>query len=232
MILSHQAKFIFIKPKKVAGSSVELYLSKFCGPDDIITPLSPGEEDHRLGRREQNWRLPHHRRSRLLRLIGPAFNRYTWGYEGYHQHMPAREVKRRAGDGIWNSYVTFAIERNPWDRQVSMYHWHYRNKPDRPSFDRFVTDSGLRKTMKNFEIYEIDGKVGVDFVCRYDRLDQDLAEVLGRCGITDEGGLPRAKGKFRPKEKHWRDYYTDETRAIIADLYAREIEAFGFSFDD
>jgi hypothetical protein len=39
MIISHKHKFIFIKPQKTAGTSVELMLSRICGDKDVITPL-------------------------------------------------------------------------------------------------------------------------------------------------------------------------------------------------
>ena len=40
MIISHKHKFIFIKPIKVGGTSIEIALAKHCGVDDIITPIS------------------------------------------------------------------------------------------------------------------------------------------------------------------------------------------------
>ena len=40
MIVSHKHKFIFLKTKKTAGTSIELALTKLCGDDDIITPLT------------------------------------------------------------------------------------------------------------------------------------------------------------------------------------------------
>jgi len=37
MIISHKHKFIFIKTRKTAGSSIENFLSKYLGKDDICT---------------------------------------------------------------------------------------------------------------------------------------------------------------------------------------------------
>ena len=58
MIVSHEHKFIFLKTKKTAGTSVELALTELCGPDDVITPLTEIDEAQRAGKRgAQNWRL-------------------------------------------------------------------------------------------------------------------------------------------------------------------------------
>ena len=57
MILSHKHKFIFIKTRKTAGTSIEIALSRFCGKDDIITPISPEDEKIRkkIGVKPQNY---------------------------------------------------------------------------------------------------------------------------------------------------------------------------------
>jgi len=58
MIVSHEHKFIFLKTKKTAGTSIELALTELCGPQDVITPLTEIDEARRTnGRGPQNWRL-------------------------------------------------------------------------------------------------------------------------------------------------------------------------------
>jgi len=43
MIISHKHKFIFIKTRKTAGTSIEIFLSQFCGKNDTLTPIGEGE---------------------------------------------------------------------------------------------------------------------------------------------------------------------------------------------
>ena len=66
MIISHRHRFIYVKARKVAGTSVEVALAKHCGDADIVTPVggfSPKwDEDeyerHRLRPATQVTRLP------------------------------------------------------------------------------------------------------------------------------------------------------------------------------
>ena len=49
MIVSHKYRFIFLKTKKTAGTSIELALTKLCSEDDIVTPLTEVDEAARAG---------------------------------------------------------------------------------------------------------------------------------------------------------------------------------------
>ena len=128
MIISHRHKFIFLKTNKTAGTSVEIALSKFCGPDDIITPISPEDEEMRaqlgyLG--PQNYVLPISSYG-VYAAVRMLIKREK---QQFYNHITAKEVKAYVGDQVWNSYYKFCIERNPWDRCTSLYYWRNKSEP-------------------------------------------------------------------------------------------------------
>ena len=84
--------------------------------------------------------------------------------------------------------------------------------------------SDARARIDNYGIYSIDGDVAVDFIGRYETLGGDLKLALERVGLCLATELPYAKATFRQNDLPYRDYYDDETRDIVANWYAREIE--------
>jgi hypothetical protein len=229
LIVSHAHRFIFLKTKKTASSSIEFALGAFCGDSDIITPASENEEALRVGHRAQNYWLPWSKRS-VIGMLRAPFSKAPERHVGFYNHMPAARVRRLVGENVWASYFKFAFERNPWDRQVSLYYWRYPDRATRPPFEIFLKDPRWLKTTRNFGIYSIDGRIAVDLVGRYDRLGEDLQAVLAKVGIAGEARLPRLKSHTREDRSSYRSYYTEETRAIVGELYAQEIQAFGFKF--
>lgn len=47
MIISHKYKFIFVRTRKTAGTSIEIGLSRFCEKEDVITPIDYEDEEIR-----------------------------------------------------------------------------------------------------------------------------------------------------------------------------------------
>ncbi|MDX2265971.1 MAG: sulfotransferase family 2 domain-containing protein [Hyphomicrobiales bacterium] len=229
MIVSHEHKFIFIKTGKTAGTSVECGLSAFCGPDDIITPVSKADEALRLGRGPQNWDENVNPWWKTAgRKVGLFKGRRHKGH--YYNHMPAAEIKARLGDDIWRRYYKFTVERNPWDRQISIYYWRQRDDAARPPFAEFMRNEKLARG-NNFYMYSLGGAVAVDRICRYENLAAEVQAALAEAGLKVEVTLPRAKGGSRKSERrHYRDYYDDETRETVARWYADEIRATGYEF--
>ena len=230
MIISHQHKFIFLKTKKTAGTSIELALSQLCGPDDVIPPVTESDEALRApGSEPRNWRVHGWWQSPRPLFKRHWFRTHPQDY-GFYNHMPAAEARALLNnDKIWRSYFKFAFDRNPWDRQVSAYHFRYRGESSPPSFAHFL-DRDRRARLNNYEIYSLDGEPCVDFLGRFERLEDDLRRALAEIGVAFDRPLPRAKSGIRKNGKHYRDYYDERTRDIVGDWYAREIKLLGYSF--
>jgi hypothetical protein len=228
MIVSHAHRFIFLKTKKTAGTSTELALSAFCGPEDIIPPLRK-HEGLRRGDGPRNWqRTGPTRFWRQLvdvKLLGKRPHRID-----FHPHMSARDLRSALGRARWNAYFKFVVERNPWDRQVS--YWEFtRGKMNMPDMSLRDSLELPRSRLKNPKNYMIDGALVVDHVVRYEHLDTDLAQVMCHLGLSDKLDLPRANGAYR-KSGDYRAHYDLEARNWVAEAYKTEIDLFGYRFDD
>ena len=225
MIVSHTHRYIFIKSLKTAGTSIEAALSQHCSESDMVTPLG----DYWFNRDERG------------KWIHSSMNA-----EGFSQHDPAVEVKRKVPADIWNGYFKFSIARNPWDRVVSLFSWEARNRAELKPARRFYHRLGVpfdefRATKKLFRdfvegdwttndrFYLIDGELCVDFVIRYENLERDFHAVCARVGLPAIA-LPHLKTGLRHGEHAYTDYYDEASRAIVAGRHESDIRLFGYEF--
>jgi Sulfotransferase family len=232
MIISHQHKFIFLKTKKTAGTAIEAALSELCGPSDVITPYREESETDRKGLGPQNYRIEHPlkpKRPLWRKLLGRP-ERYYHHSVGFYEHMPASRVRDYVGEEVWRSYFKFAFDRNPWDRQVSWYLYKTKSKSIRPSFERFMQDR-RRAFVTNYAIYTIDGALAVDFVGRYENLQDELAKALDLAGVGQHLKVPRTNvTPDKDQARDYRSYYSDATRERVAEWYAPEIALLHYGF--
>ncbi len=228
MIVSHKHRFIFLKTKKTAGTSIELALSAVCGRDDIITPLAqPEDEPLRRGLAPQNWRRPGLVPA-TWRGMAELFNLSRKAVD-FHEHIKAEKARRFLGERVWNSYFKFAVERNPWDRQVSYWQFKMRKLGAKPmTLAEFLETHHANLASAN--IYSLDGRLAVDHLVRYEHLAGDLDHVLAHLGIDARLDLPKAKGEYR-RVGDYRDQYDAATRNWVARTYATEIALCGYRFD-
>ncbi len=232
MIISHEHKFIFLKTKKTAGTAIEAALSELCGPSDVITPYREESETDRKGCGPQNYRIEHPlkpKRPLWRKLLGRP-ERYYHHSVGFYEHMPASRVRDYVGEEVWRSYFKFAFDRNPWDRQVSWYLYKTKSKRIRPSFERFMQDR-RRAFVNNYAIYTIDGALAVDFVGRYENLQDELAKALDLAGVGRHLKVPRTNvTPDKDQARDYRSYYSDATRERVAEWYAPEIALLHYGF--
>ena len=231
MIVSHDHRFIFVKTRKTAGTSIEVVLSGLAGADAIVTPVQPPEPGHE----PRNWRrvfnpVPElwdrYRRQEPSLEARPASAtlvdlRRRWAFRN---HLPASLIRARLGGKAWDQYYTFCFERNPWDKVVSWFFYTTRNEPDPPPFERWALQAALPS---DWNRYTLGGRPAVDFVGRFESLDDDLRRAMQHVGLLSIPDLPRAKGARRDPRAE--TPITGAVDARIREVFAREIEHFGYS---
>lgn len=161
------------------------------------------------------------------------------------KHIWAARLKALVGEAAWNSHFTFAVVRNPWDQMVSCYHWWLQKADQWPanhpaiavireagSFDGFMQLPYGRSMINQFEgssydwICDEDGRIILDHVARFENLPDEWREICRRIGAPHVP-LPHVNATTRLP---YRDYYTPETREIVAQRFRRTIDAFGYVF--
>jgi hypothetical protein len=229
MILSHKYKFIFIKTAKTAGTSIEVFLSKHCGPQDIVTPIVPCVEGHQ----PRNYEGLINPVPEVLERPGKFFSalRHTMtSRTKFYNHMPAREVKQRVPVDVWNSYFKFCVERNPWDKVLSHYHMHAARQGGSLSFDEYLARG--RFPINYFRYTNRLGrKIIVDRILRYENLITELGEVFSQLKISFEGTLGvQAKSEYRNDRRPYQQVFNDDQRRFVEEAFAKEIELHGYRF--
>lgn len=227
MIISHKHKFIFIKTEKTAGTSIEIALSKFCGDEDIITPIIPVDEKTRqeyAGRGAQNYCVDfkYYTLKDWVKLLIKGKRRI------FYNHIGAEEIRHIIPSEIWNSYYKFCFDRNPWDKVISWYYWTYKSSP-RPSIKEFI-QSGYAAQVKGWCLYSINNEVAVDRVGMYEKLTEELSSISSHIGLPSTLELPRSKSSFRTEKKSYRELLDEEDKEQIAKIFSKEIEYFSYVF--
>ncbi len=171
-------------------------------------------------------------------------------------HLSAAEYVDcgHVGREEFSSFFKFSFVRNPWSRILSEY--RYRNYFHHLSFRDFVLnklpkpgwDDKYRHVMPQYDmLYDQQGNLLVDFVGRFETLQQDFDRVCEHLGITDSL-LPHrnpSDKKSRDLKRKIRNYlymngenqrrgvaefYDHETRVAVAEYYRKDIKTFGFEF--
>ena len=171
--------------------------------------------------------------------------------------FPRPSTADPAGARIFPGFYTFAFVRNPWDRLVSCYRDKIRGEvrgftefaesgvahclarfdafSPKMSFTDFVQavasildeDADEHFRSQSDYVTNLSGSVAIDFVGRYETLDDDFEHIVREIGLPPQTRLPRLQ--VAPGRNH-ASYYTSKTRAIVKQRYARDLELFEYEF--
>jgi hypothetical protein len=202
MIISRKKRFIFAAFNKTGSTSIEDALSGY--------------------------------NSRLLSFKLSLFYKILLREKQLFKHARPLNIKKLLGEDEWNRYYKFSFIRNPWSRAVSLYHYHRKSPIKYPlaqlSFEEWVEGGGTgtaRKSMFDF-ICDESGNVIIDFVGRYENLATDFAHVCAKIGVKD-ATLPHLN---RSSLGTYVDYYSEKSRNTVGEWAAKDIEAFGYKFEE
>ena len=138
-----------------------------------------------------------------------------------------------------NSCFVFSFVRNPYDRLLSAHKYltgGFGNLVDTrygktlsSDFKYFVKNQ-LKNKIDSRQAHFVPMKFwlddDIDFIGRMENYQHDFNIVCDKIGIPQQQ-LPHTN---KSKHKHYTEYYDDETREIVAEKYAKDIECFGYKF--
>lgn len=142
---------------------------------------------------------------------------------------------------------SFSFVRNPYDRLVSCYTQKIvepllpeeefskitprkRLNAEKPNFRDFVryvlSDEVIQLDVHWDTLHNLMPVTEVDFIGKVENFQEDFNSLCDKIGISRQE-LPHNN---KSKHKHYTEYYDDETREIVAEKYAKDIEYFGYEF--
>lgn len=159
------------------------------------------------------------------------------------QHYTAKETIEIIGSERWDRAFKFTIVRNPWDKVWSHYNYRVRINETGLRDAGLAFNDWVAKTYgepKDKRFYDqpkmfapqVDwlldqaGNNEIDFVGRFENLNEDFRKIAEIIGVNSE--LPHLNKSTREK---YQQHYSDQSKEIIRVWFAKDIEAFGYSFD-
>lgn len=257
-VISHQHKFIFVRPYKVAGTSISICLGNLCEGNDIFC-LAPNDRAYCPGIDDDDF-------GAVAVLNEHIFANLKIKEGRVSGHISPWQIRRMVGGSLWGEYFKFTVIRNPWDWFISLYWWrrnrwldrqvqsvratapkapiYYARRHWRHTLDRYRAGQGIsqesveralrRKWFEEYmarwpRFYFLDGMPYADCYLRFEHLQEDFDRMCHRLGLPG-GVLLRTKSRVRPKGVDYRDYYTDWSRDYIGRRFREIISNFGYSF--
>lgn len=207
MIVSHQHRFIFFAVPKTATHSVRDALRHYSSVDDWEQQMLFGEQ--------------------TIPIPGIAKIK--------HGHVSVQQLKPVLDRGQWDDYFRFGFVRNPFDRFVSTCAFLNRQNPGfqansltwmKAALERPVFRQRTLVVPQSTFLVNASGEVDVDFVGRYEELQESLNHVFEHLGLRSIN----LKILNRSEHADYRAYYDNDLRSLVEEFYQADLACFNYSF--
>ena len=248
MLVSFRHRFIYVKGRKVASTSIEMALAPLCGPDDIVTPITPADEFERLslGGQCQNYCHDGRLETRYLKLVKRRqFEKalktgvYRPQVSAFYNHMPLSDIERQL-EIPFGDYALVISERSPYWKIISFANMKlsfagYRGQAMINSVDdiracvgeMFGTDQFLE--VRNIELYRSRKHYREILVLRQESLDRDLTRLFSHLELGPRPARwPQAKQGASGQDLDPKTIFTREQLDRVNFEFDEEFERFGF----
>ena len=228
VLVSHKYKFIYLKTRKTGSTSVDAFFEQFCIPDEEVA----------------NFKIKHGAVQKITDagIVGSRFNGGK-ATDDWRNHKPANVVRDLLGEEKFNAYFKFTVIRNPWDKAVSLYHYHKGAKHG--SFIDFIAKNMLErlsvrergKHSIDWYIHSLEDKPICNRYLRFETLREDVEQLckdLKLQNYTMDAFPHYKKSNNRP---HYSEFYKkdgvidEETVNHVKKFYAKEVDYFGYVFE-
>ena len=152
-----------------------------------------------------------------------------WNLNGWKNYLNSED---------FDSYFKFTFVRNPWDILISKYVTSWYSLKGRGSSIGYKSGKTLKYFLDHYEPVAHEHGDGLldyfdpkqmDFIARFENRNKDLEYISNKIGFNIDANTKRRDHRHK---KHYTEYYDDETREIVAEKYARDIEYFGYKFGE
>jgi hypothetical protein len=203
MLISNKHKFIFVKNRKVAGSTFEKLIFPHLGPDDVCTG-SPTDNTPRLNEVTGAG----HMSSEEIRTIYPK----QWN--DYYKFA----IERNPWDKCVSAFKWHAIIK-PHITGVRENDFKLYLKHQQPLLP---TD---------WSSYTKDNVIATDTVFTVENISKLYDVMRERFKIDIPEEIYYNTKLKQTKREHYSHYYDDESREIVERLFQNEIKTFGYEYE-
>lgn len=205
MIISHRHRFIFFAVPRTATHSIRRALRPYLGENDWEQQMLNGRQT----------------------IPVPGIAALAHGHVGYRTlaaHLPA---------DMLDTYFKFGFVRHPLDRFISACFFLNRGNGEFQGRETEYMKQLIRRapfrrrvliTPQHRLLADARGRVGTDFVGRFETLQESFGEICRRIGIPADT-LPRENPTLHGDGGQVMD---DELRQWAVDFYREDFELFGY----